>query len=68
MNAIRLPNGNLNVPATAEAPGTIGDGRQVIGPEHPDFERWAPFARDAEPGEGGRVKVHVKVGGGFRRS
>jgi len=44
MEAERLPNGNLLVPARAEAEdGTIGDGMMEIGPEHPDFERWQEF-------------------------
>ena len=39
--AKRLPNGKLLIPRRAEAEdGTIGDGMEEIGPDHPDYADW----------------------------
>ncbi len=46
----KLPNGNLLVPMRAEGPdGLIGDGLVEIGPDHPDYKEWLPWA---EPSPG----------------
>lgn len=47
MTAYVLKNKNLVVPIRAETGGIIGDALTVIGPEHPDYERWQRFAVQA---------------------
>lgn len=51
MKAMRLPNGNLLVPARAEGDdGTIiGDAMVEVQPGSPEYERWAPYAEDSGP-------------------
>lgn len=40
----KLENGNLLIPRRAEADdGTIGDGQEEIGPDHPDYLTWLSF-------------------------
>ena len=52
MTVERLPDGRLRVPRRAEsADGTIGDGVEVIGPDHPDYAEWLAWEqrqREAE--------------------
>lgn len=48
MRPRRLASGNLLVPVRLEADdGTIGDGLQEIGPNHPDFAAWLAELDDA---------------------
>lgn len=44
---VKLANGNLLVPVRLEAEGVLGDGMQVIGPDHPDYQDWLPHAADS---------------------
>ena len=50
MHAIRLPNGNLLIPAEAEPVDDTdaGDGLHEIGPDHPEYGRWLALAEDGE--------------------
>ncbi len=53
MRAIKLPNGNLLVPYRADdGHGLIGDAMIEIGPDHPDYKDWLPFAVDSKSHEG----------------
>jgi hypothetical protein len=53
MRVLRLPNGNLPVPAAADDPDQ-GDGLAEIGPEHPRYGEMLPYAEDGEdPRRGG---------------
>jgi hypothetical protein len=47
MRALRLPNGNLLIPIEAIDPDD-GSGLTEIGPEHPEYGRWFPFAEEGE--------------------
>ena len=50
MNAYVLSNGNYLVPKRAESgDGVIGDGVEVISPDHPDFKAWSKFVKPASP-------------------
>jgi hypothetical protein len=41
VNAQRLANGRLLIPARAESSdGTLGDSMVEIGPDHPDYAKW----------------------------
>lgn len=45
MDVQRLPDGNLRIPVRVEGDnGELGDGTDIIGPAHPDFAAWEPFA------------------------
>ena len=48
MEPERLPNGNLLVPARAEAEGVRGDGVREITPDDPEYARWLPWLPDAD--------------------
>jgi hypothetical protein len=44
-DCIRLPDGRLRIPVGGRDQfGNWVDGETVIGPEHPAYERWLPFA------------------------
>jgi hypothetical protein len=48
MNAYELSDGNYLVPTRAESlDGVIGDGMNVITPEHQDYKAWSKFVRPA---------------------
>lgn len=49
MSAYLLANGNLVIPIRAESNGAIGDAMIVIGPTHPDYQRWHAEALTATP-------------------
>jgi hypothetical protein len=42
--AVLLPNGNLLVPDMRD--GVAEPGVLEIGPEHPDYDKWLPFAEE----------------------
>lgn len=47
MMAYVLKNKNLVVPIRAQTGDAIGDALTVIGPAHPDYQRWRQFATQA---------------------
>jgi hypothetical protein len=59
MRAVRLPNGNLLIPAEAEPPDDTdaGDRLREIGPDHAEYGRWLAFA---EAGEDPRPRLRLR--------
>jgi hypothetical protein len=60
MTVVRLADGRLQVPRRAVADSsedTIGDGVEVIGPEHPDYEGWLAWEQRLAEAEAAATTV-----------
>ena len=66
MIAVRHSNGEISIPVRVEGPnGLVGDAVERIGPDHPDFEKWAAEAEpepDYEAMEEARLMRHEPSG------
>jgi hypothetical protein len=47
MRCIRLPNGNLLIPAELDDPAA-GFGMREVGPDHPDYATWLACSEEGE--------------------